>query len=78
MGCAGVVGVTLLVVFAVAIGGCRQVKEYEKVHDDCSAAGWYDSKAFRDVDKFNRSFEPAEIYRDGAPPDNGAFFGGER
>jgi len=64
--------VTVLIALALALGGCRQVKEYEKLHDDCSAAGWYDSKAFRDVDKFNRSFEPAEIYRHVAPLEDGA------
>ena len=72
MGRANTVGVMILVALALAVGGCRQVKEYEKLHDDCSAAGWYDSKAFRDVDRFNRSFEPAEIYRDVAPLEDGA------
>ena len=77
MGRMKIVGVALVLAVVIAAGGCRQVKEYEYLHDDVSPAGWYDSKGFRDVDAFNRATEPSAIYEhtealeDGGPAGDG-------
>jgi len=55
--------ICFVIALGIALTGCRQYREYEKLHDDLSAGGYYQSKTYRDLDKFNRSFEPAEIYR---------------
>ena len=55
--------VAIVVACGLAVSGCREYREYEKAHDDMSPGGFYQSKAFRDLDKLNRSTEPHGVYR---------------